>query len=65
LEANSEEDEGVKFSRDVKSTELEMEMVGDESTMRPSGKAVYLREAKYFICPGWTMSLFSIFHEAF
>jgi acyl-CoA synthetase (AMP-forming)/AMP-acid ligase II/acetyltransferase-like isoleucine patch superfamily enzyme len=62
LEANTEEDDGIKYSSGVKPSELEM--IGDETTLRPFGRAVYSRKANYYVFPGWLMSMISIAYEA-
>eukprot|EP00526_Cylindrotheca_closterium_P001393 CAMPEP_0113624862 /NCGR_PEP_ID=MMETSP0017_2-20120614/12831_1 /TAXON_ID=2856 /ORGANISM="Cylindrotheca closterium" /LENGTH=1800 /DNA_ID=CAMNT_0000534935 /DNA_START=213 /DNA_END=5615 /DNA_ORIENTATION=+ /assembly_acc=CAM_ASM_000147 len=62
LNSASFDSDEVIYSKDVKASELEM--TGDESTIRPFGRALGLREAKYFVFPGWMMSFFSILAEA-
>ena len=51
------------FSRDVKKFQLSME--GDGTTMRPFGRAVYLRLAPYFVWTPGMMVLLNISCEAF
>jgi acyl-CoA synthetase (AMP-forming)/AMP-acid ligase II/carbonic anhydrase/acetyltransferase-like protein (isoleucine patch superfamily) len=63
LDSKFEGDNKLKFSRDLKQSDLQMS--GDESTIRPFGRAVYLRQASYFVIPGWMMALASIGYEAF
>jgi hypothetical protein len=56
------QENGVMFSVDQKQRDIVM--LGDETTMRPFGKAINLRLAKYFAFPGWTMSCFCFLLEA-
>mmetsp|Transcript_40920 Transcript_40920/g.98685 ORF Transcript_40920/g.98685 Transcript_40920/m.98685 type:complete len:1679 (-) Transcript_40920:120-5156(-) len=55
-------DDGVLYSANVKPSDLEM--VGDETTLRPFGRAVYGGKANYLVLPGWSMALISIAYEA-
>lgn len=63
LDSHFDDGKGTKFSRDVKQSDLQM--TGDETTIRPFGRAVYLRQASYFVYPGWMMALANIGYEAF
>jgi acetyltransferase-like isoleucine patch superfamily enzyme len=49
LEKGTEEYEGPLFSVDIKPERIQMK--GDETTLRPFGKAFYNREATYFVYP--------------
>lgn len=60
--ATLEGDDGIKYAKDIKQSALEM--IGDETTLRPFGKAVHSRQAHYNVCPGWLMSVISIVYEA-
>lgn len=63
LEQANSESSAIQYS---KTTDMKLvEMVGDDSTLRPFGRAVYLGQAKYRVCPGWCMSLFSVSYECF
>ncbi|CAJ1963092.1 unnamed protein product [Cylindrotheca closterium] len=59
----SESDMITQNSKDIKLSDLQMS--GDSTTLRPFGRAVYLQQANYFICPGWMMSMLHIGYEAF
>lgn len=59
----SEVDVVPQHSKDVK--QLDLQMNGDSTTIRPFGRAVYLKQANYFVCPGWLMSMLHIGYEAF
>ena len=60
LEKGTELERGdaILFSADIKETKLTMH--GDESTLRPFGRAVYLREAPYFVLPIGLMILYNL-----
>ena len=50
-------------SRPISSHEIypeHLQMVGDESTLRPFGRALYKGEAKYFVYPIWLIILFTM-----
>jgi len=49
----------VMFSSDLKEKELQFE--GDETTLRPFGKATGLGEANYFVCPASLMIFYRFF----
>ena len=49
LEKGAEDFDGPVMAADIKLESLQM--TGDESTLRPFGKAFYLREADYFVWP--------------
>ncbi|CAJ1970404.1 unnamed protein product [Cylindrotheca closterium] len=51
-----------QYSNDVKFSDIQMS--GDSTTLRPFGRAVYLQQAKFFVCPGWMMSMLHIVYEA-
>eukprot|EP00980_Cylindrotheca_fusiformis_P019893 scaffold7000_cov132-Cylindrotheca_fusiformis.AAC.6 len=53
---------GIKFTKDINPNDLEM--TGDESTLRPFGKAVHLRQANYYVFPGLLMSAICMAFEA-
>jgi acyl-CoA synthetase (AMP-forming)/AMP-acid ligase II/carbonic anhydrase/acetyltransferase-like protein (isoleucine patch superfamily) len=48
----------VILSADIKENELQLQ--GDETTLRPFGRAVYHREADYFVWPAPMMMLFTL-----
>ncbi|KAG7368376.1 AMP-binding enzyme [Nitzschia inconspicua] len=57
LEPGTERDaKEVMLSTNVKESELQL--VGDDTTLRPFGKAVYKREATYFVWPCFFMILY-------
>ena len=59
LERGVEDTSEPIMSSEVDPESLQME--GDDSTLRPFGKAFYLREATYFVWPLWMIIVFTLF----
>lgn len=58
LDRGVEENEGPVYSHDVDMSNLQM--IGDETTIRPFGRALYLGQASYFVYPLQFIIMFTI-----
>lgn len=58
VDDDSSDEEAVMMANHVKPKDLPM--VGDESTLRPFGRAVGFRQAPFFVWPGFMMSFYNI-----
>eukprot|EP00980_Cylindrotheca_fusiformis_P008473 scaffold1793_cov88-Cylindrotheca_fusiformis.AAC.2 len=63
LGSKGQDGQEIELSINVKQSELQM--TGDDTTIRPFGKAVHLGHANYNVCPGWMMAFASISYEVF